>query len=127
MSSKLVKDNTRLLKAALSALTSKMVEIGIPEDAPDKIKSDAFNLEYGSPLQNIKADAFLEDGVKEAMMMNVRILGEGAKEILELKGSNSTIVQEILNDVGDNTLEKVQDECSDDNIKKFLKSKVLLC
>lgn len=127
MSTKLVRDNTRLLKSALAALSSRMIEIGIPTDAPNKIKSDAFNLEYGSPLQNIKADAFLEDGVKEAMFTNVRILGEGAKAVLELKSSSETTIKEVLNSVGDNTLKKVQDECSDDNIKRFLKAEVVLC
>lgn len=126
MGSKVVLDKTGILKDVLKHLDDYKVLIGIPEDYDLNIRNDS-NLnnsdigyihEYGSPATNLPARPFLEPGVEDAEGENIRILNKQLKGILDLTGRKDNEIYNMFSDMGDNTVNEVQNRILDHGMVK---------
>ena len=111
-------DNTKLLKSALSQLVSRHLEIGIPDDSPNNEREDSnltnsqigYIIEVGAPEDNRPASPFLVPGMENAIPGDIQLIKTHLMHVLQLKTSPTPEIHELLDEVGDYSVEQIKAE-----------------
>lgn len=113
-------DKLPQLKQALSAI-DKQVIVGVLSDdkRSDSLLTNSeigYIHEFGAPEANISPSPFLIPGVRDAMPTNIDLAFMALSKMLQLKSNPNVIINNLGNDIGNNSVESVQNKIDEQDL-----------